>query len=115
MPELSQSSISRCSSSSTSSKNDVAEDWCRSYRGRHHLSTSESLLEIVSEDEGIFSDEDFMVFGENLESNSTAALMIFENVWATRFVEAVSNANGTVVLNERIPRSVVEELEAELA
>ena len=40
--------------------------------------------------------------------------MLFENTWATRFVDAVSNARGEVVLNERIPRSVIQELTAEL-
>jgi len=37
-------------------------------------------------------------------------LMLFENTWATRFVESVRNANGEVLLNERIPRQVIEEV-----
>ena len=41
--------------------------------------------------------------------------MLFENVWATRFADAIRNARGEVVLNERIPRVVVEELEAAMA
>ncbi len=41
--------------------------------------------------------------------------MIFENTWAARFVNAVHRAQGEVVLNERIPRAVVEELKAALA
>jgi hypothetical protein len=36
--------------------------------------------------------------------------MLFENTWASGFADAVANANGEVVLNERIPRAVVEEL-----
>jgi hypothetical protein len=36
--------------------------------------------------------------------------MLFENTWASGFADAVANANGQVVLNERIPRAVVEEL-----
>ena len=38
--------------------------------------------------------------------------MLFENTWATRFVEAASNAGGEVVVNERIPRAVIQELTA---
>lgn len=76
---------------------------------------AEPLLELVDGDDGLFSDEDFAAFGQNLEPNSTAALMIFENTWAARFVNAVHRAQGEVVLNERIPRAVVEELEAALA
>ena len=48
----------------------------------------------------------------SLENNSSAGILLFENVWATRFVEAVRRADGEVVFNERIPRSVIEELVA---
>ena len=47
-----------------------------------------------------------------LENNSSAGILLFENVWATRFVEAVRRADGEVVFNERIPRAVIEELVA---
>lgn len=73
---------------------------------------STPLLEMVEGGDGLFSDDDFIAFGENLEPNSTAALLVFENTWATRFVDAVHRAHGEVVLNERIPRAVVEELSA---
>jgi hypothetical protein len=76
---------------------------------------AEPLLALVGAEEGMFSDEDFVIFGQNLEPNSTAALMIFENTWAGRFINAVHRANGKVVLNERIPKAVVEEIEAALA
>ena len=35
-------------------------------------------------------------------------MVVWENVWAARFVSAVRNANGRVLLNERIPREEVE-------
>jgi hypothetical protein len=38
---------------------------------------------------------------------------MFENAWATRFVQAVLNANGEVVLNERVPRDVIDAVLAE--
>lgn len=75
----------------------------------------EPLLELVDGEDSMFSDEDFAVFGQNLELNSTAALIIFENTWAGRFINAVHRANGQVVLNERIPRAVVEQIEAAFA
>jgi len=74
---------------------------------------SQALMDLVDEDEGIFSDEDFAAFGESMEPNSTEALMIFEHVWATKFAEAVAGANGKLVLAERIPRVVVEALFAD--
>jgi hypothetical protein len=36
--------------------------------------------------------------------------MLFENTWAKRFADAVRDANGQVIVNERIPRAVIEEL-----
>jgi len=75
---------------------------------------AQPFLGLVDEAEGIFADEDFAVFGEQLAPNSTGACIIFENTWAARFVDAVHGSNGVVVINERIPRAVVEALEEAL-
>jgi uncharacterized membrane protein len=56
----------------------------------------------------LFNDEDLEAAGEELEPNSSAALLVWEDVWATRFAEAVRNANGIVLDMDRIPREVVE-------
>jgi hypothetical protein len=64
---------------------------------------------IVADISGLLSEEDARHFSDTLERNSSAGLMVFENVWATRFVNAVANAGGEVVLNERIPRAIVDE------
>jgi hypothetical protein len=58
---------------------------------------------------------DINMIGEKLESNTSAALMLFENVWAVRFKEAVINANGRLVMNQRIPEEVVLEAVEDLA
>ena len=73
------------------------------------------LLELVDGAQGLFSDEDFIAFGNALEPNSTAAIIIFENTWAAEFVAAVHGSGGEVVLNERIPRHVAEALAASIA
>ncbi len=70
----------------------------------------EAFGAIVAEQGGLISDEDFIVFGDQLEPNSSAGLLMFENVWASDFVEAVKNSGGEFILNERIPRVVIEEL-----
>lgn len=64
---------------------------------------------IVSDVTGLLSKDDARELSSALENNSSAGLMIFENTWASRFVEAVSDIGGEVVLNERIPRAVVLE------
>lgn len=63
----------------------------------------------LGEVEGLFSDEDLHKVAEELENNSTAGLLLFEHVWATRFRDAVLEAGGVLVANERIPKAVVDE------
>ena len=67
---------------------------------------------LISDVTPMLNEDDAHQIAETLENNSSAGILLFENTWATRFVDAVSNARGEVVLNERIPRSVVQELTA---
>jgi Family of unknown function (DUF6325) len=71
--------------------------------------------EIVSDVSGMLSHDDARQIAGALEPNSSAALMLFENVWATRFVDAVANAKGEVILSERIPRAMIDEMLATAA
>jgi len=57
---------------------------------------------------GLVSDRDVEIAAEALEPDSTVAVLIWENVWAGRFVEALSAAGGRVVLHERIPAAEVD-------
>lgn len=57
----------------------------------------------------MIKDEDAYMVGQNMENNSTAAVMLFENLWAVRFKEAVLNANGNLLMQLRIPHQVVLE------
>jgi Family of unknown function (DUF6325) len=56
------------------------------------------------------TEDDARVLSQSLPNNSSAAILLFENTWAKTFVDAVSRANGEVLLNERIPRAAVDEL-----
>jgi hypothetical protein len=64
---------------------------------------------------GMIQLEDIEMIGEKVENNSTAAIMLFENLWPIKFREAVLNANGRLVMQERIPSAVVEETLAKFA
>lgn len=55
----------------------------------------------------LFNEEDLLAAGEELEPNSSAALLVWEDLWATRFAEAVRNANGMILDHDRIPHEVV--------
>ena len=58
---------------------------------------------------GMIQMEDIEMIGQKVENNSTAAIMLFENLWPIKFKEAVLNANGRLVMQARIPDEVVQE------
>jgi hypothetical protein len=59
---------------------------------------------------GIIQAEDIAEAAEAMENGTNAALLLFENVWAVRFIEAVLRANGKLLAHERIPAEVVNEV-----
>jgi Family of unknown function (DUF6325) len=63
----------------------------------------------------MIKDEDALMVGSNMENNSTAAVMLFENLWAIKFKDAVLNASGRLLMQERIPGTVVDEALEDLA
>jgi uncharacterized membrane protein len=67
-----------------------------------------AMSDIADVDAGLLNEEDIQLAAESLENNSSAGLLVFENVWATRFAEAVRNADGQLLANERIPYEVVQ-------
>jgi hypothetical protein len=67
-----------------------------------------AVSDISEVDAGLLNEDDIQLAAESLENNSSAGLLVFENVWATRFAEAVRNADGRLLANERIPHDVVE-------
>ena len=56
---------------------------------------------------GMIQVADIQHIGEKLETNTTAAIMLFENLWVIKFRDAVVNANGRVVLQERLSSEYV--------
>ena len=68
-----------------------------------------------SELSGSLTEDDARTLTGGLENNSSAAILLFENTWATKFVEAMRNANGELVMIERVPRAVIDDLIAEVA
>jgi len=70
---------------------------------------------VVSDVSGLLGHDDALMVANALEPNSSAALMLFENVWATRFVDAVVNANGELIMSDRIPRAMLDEMVATAA
>ena len=58
--------------------------------------------------DNLLNEEDALLAAEKLTPNSSAAIWVFEHVWATRLRDAVVNSNGRMVDNARIPHAVVQ-------
>jgi hypothetical protein len=57
---------------------------------------------------GLIGPEDIEFIGSQLEPNSSAALLIWEDVWAAPFAAAVADSGGILLQGARIPRDVIE-------
>jgi hypothetical protein len=58
---------------------------------------------------GLIQVEDIDNIGRAMENGTNAAILLFENLWAVKFKDAVLRANGRLLAQERIPHQVVEE------
>ena len=57
---------------------------------------------------GLISDEDLVEVGEQLGPDSAAALLVWENTWAQRFVSALAEIGGVVVDQGVVPATTAE-------
>ena len=55
-----------------------------------------------------FSEGDIEVIGASLPNNSSAGLLLFENIWAIKFREALRDADAELIDMGRIPPENVE-------
>jgi hypothetical protein len=58
---------------------------------------------------GLLSEEDLLAAAEDLEPGTAAGLLVWENVWAQGFVEALRSAGGEVIAYDRIPAADIED------
>jgi uncharacterized membrane protein len=68
----------------------------------------EAFHSLTIERGGLINDDDMMDIGEALDANSAAAILVWEDLWATRFAEAVRGAGGVLVDIQRIPHEIVQ-------
>jgi hypothetical protein len=57
---------------------------------------------------GLLNEDDIRSVGDTLEPNSSAALLVWENVWARQVKQAIMNAGGELLDFQRIPHEVVQ-------
>jgi hypothetical protein len=68
----------------------------------------EALSPLTDDVLGLLSEDDLRAVGDALEPNCSAAMVVFEHAWVRRLRQAIANANGRVVAEERVPAWVVE-------
>src|SRR4051812_25574754 len=66
-----------------------------------------ALEKAGAEVSGLFNDEDLMAAADELEPNSAAALLVWEDLWATRLTDALRDAGGELYDLGRVPHEVV--------
>jgi Family of unknown function (DUF6325) len=57
---------------------------------------------------GLLNEDDLRGAAEDLEPNSSAALLVWENVWARQVTQAMRDAGGVLLAFERLPHEVVQ-------
>ena len=77
-----------------------------------HLEMFDPLKAEVSQ---MITRTDIDMIAEKLADNSTAGIMLIENLWAKRTMQAMLDANGRLVMFERIPHDVVEAALSDIA
>ena len=63
----------------------------------------------------MITESDIDMIAEKLADNSTAGILLIENLWAKKTQQAMMDANGRLVMFERIPHDVVEEALTDIA
>jgi len=70
---------------------------------------SDALAPLQATISELITRDDLTAIAEELENDTTAAVMLYENVWAVKTMQAMIRAKGRVLAFERIPHEVVVE------
>lgn len=74
------------------------------------------LLEpLRAEISGLITVNDIRTVSKNLNKNTTAAIMLFENLWVIRLKQDIFDGGGRLVMHERIPTDIVTQAIKDLA
>jgi hypothetical protein len=68
----------------------------------------QAFHELTIDRGGLINDADMMDIGEALEANSSAAILVWEDLWAARFKDAVVASGGVLVDIQRVPYEIVD-------
>ena len=72
------------------------------------LANVEAFAQLEGEFGGLIGPEDIAFVASKLEPGSSAALLLWEDLWATRFATALRDSGGVLVEGARIPHELIE-------
>jgi uncharacterized membrane protein len=66
----------------------------------------------VTEDDidGLINDEDLEMAGEVMDPGDSAAILVWEDLWAIKVRDAIRNAGGKLLALDRVPQEAVDEV-----
>jgi uncharacterized membrane protein len=67
-----------------------------------------ALESLKIETSGLFNEEDLAAAAEELDPNSSACLLVWENLWARKVAQAMRDAGGVLLDFDRLPHEVVQ-------
>ena len=71
------------------------------------LDELEPFRAFSDEGSGLLNEDDIEYAAETLEPNTSAAFLVWEDLWAARFRDAVVASGGAIIRGERIPHETV--------
>jgi hypothetical protein len=67
----------------------------------------EGLERLGASETGLFNEDDVLGVADELEPGNSAALLVWEDVWARDILSAMKDAGGVLLASDRIPHEVV--------
>jgi hypothetical protein len=67
----------------------------------------EGLDRLGATGSGLFNEDDVLGVADELEPGNSAALLVWEDVWARDILSAMKDAGGVLLASDRIPHEVV--------
>ena len=72
------------------------------------LDEAASFGDLDGEVGGLISPADIEFVASQLEPNSSAALLLWEDLWAAPFAQAVRDSGGVLLAGARVPHEIIE-------
>jgi uncharacterized membrane protein len=71
------------------------------------LEETATFAHIDAQVDGVMSDEDITAISDSVPADSSALLIVWEDLWAGELAQALRNAGGELVAGGRIPHDAV--------